>query len=133
MPQGARELVLHHPLQPFAPARVRRWPTSRAVSVTRQAWHPAADALCGPRSVPAPWFADVLPAARTRTQDAAARSRCARFLADPAGQFLRQRMGLRLPDEIEVSDDLEPLTAPAHGLDRWHLQQAVFDACVRRR
>ena len=39
-------------------------------------------------------------------------------------------MGLRLPDEIEVNDDLDPLTTPVHGLDRWRLQQAVFDACV---
>jgi exodeoxyribonuclease V gamma subunit len=53
-----------------------------------------------------------------------------RFLADPAAHFLRTRMGLRLPDEIDVSDDLDPLTAPSHGLDRWRLQQHVFDACV---
>ena len=53
-----------------------------------------------------------------------------RFLFDPAGQFLRQRMGLRLPDEIDAHDDLDPLTAPARGLDRWKLQNGVFEACA---
>ncbi|MDR7132880.1 exodeoxyribonuclease V gamma subunit [Lysobacter niastensis] len=126
-PKARRELVLHHPLQPFAPRAFGMADEPRHFSY-QKAWHPAADALCGARSVPAPWFTDVLPEAEPEQELPLIALR--RFLTDPAGQFLRQRMGLRLPDEIAASDDLDPLTTPASGLDRWSLQQVVFDACV---
>jgi len=125
---GARRaLVLQHPLQPFAPRAFGDVEEPRHFSY-QAAWHPAADALRGPRSDVRPWFSDVLPEAEAETDLPLAALR--RFLTDPAEHFLRARMGLRLPDDIAVHSDLDPLTAPAGGLERWRLQQVVFDACV---
>jgi len=120
-------LVLHHPLQPFSPRAFGQRDEPRHFSYLAP-WHPAADALRGPRREPAPWFTDALPAVDAPAELPLVALR--RLLADPAGQFLRQRMGLRLPDEIDAHDDLDPLTAPARGLDRWKLQNVVFEACV---
>ncbi|GAA5067526.1 exodeoxyribonuclease V subunit gamma [Lysobacter panacisoli] len=122
-----RDLVVQHPLQPFSPRAFSDGDDPRHFSYQGQ-WHPAADALRRPREEPGPWFSDVLTQAEPESELALVALR--RFLVDPAGHFLRTRMGLRLPDEIEAGDDLDPLTAPARGLDRWRLQQVVFDACV---
>ncbi|MDI9238123.1 exodeoxyribonuclease V subunit gamma [Lysobacter sp. LF1] len=120
-------LVLHHPLQPFSPRTfgIRDEPRHFSYQAT---WHPAADALAAPRIDPAPWFSDVLPAEPSPTELPLIALR--RFLVDPAGQFLRQRMRMRLPDEIESLDDLDPLAPSDSGLERWKLDQAVFDACA---
>jgi exodeoxyribonuclease V gamma subunit len=48
----------------------------------------------------------------------------------PAEQFLRQRLGLRLPEVEAAAEDIEPLRAPGGGLDRHRLQHAVFDALL---
>jgi exodeoxyribonuclease V gamma subunit len=53
-----------------------------------------------------------------------------RFLLSPAEQFLRQRMGLRLPEAEKAGEDIEPLRAPGGGLERSRLQHAVFDALL---
>jgi exodeoxyribonuclease V gamma subunit len=53
------------------------------------------------------------------------------FLRDPADAFLRNRLGIRLPETGEADDDLDPLAPPGSGLQRWQLQQAVLDACVQ--
>lgn len=126
-PAARDALVLHHPLQPFSPRAFGAEEEPRHFSY-QKAWHPAADALSAPRTEPGPWFTGVLDAAEPPRELALTTLR--RFLVDPAGQFLRQRMGLRLPDEIEGHDDIDPLTAPARGLERWKLQQVVFDACA---
>ena len=120
-------LVLHHTLQPFSPRAFGNAAEPRQFSYL-QAWHPAARAVGGVRNGIGPWFGDVLDAAAPDSELSLVALR--RFLADPPGQFLRERMGLRLPDEIDHGDDSEPLVAPAGGLERWHLQQCVFDACV---
>lgn len=126
-PAARDALVLHHPLQPFSPRAFGTPEEPRHYSY-QQEWHPAADALRAPRRDAEPWFVEPLSdIALPQELDLVA---LRRFLADPAGQFLRQRMGLRLPDEVEGHDDIDPLTAPARGLDRWRLQQVVFDACV---
>lgn len=120
-----RELVLHHSLQPFSPRAFGDGDDPRRFSY-QATWHPAADALRGPRAPLGPWFTDVLSEAEAETELPLVALR--RFLADPPAHFLRTRMGLRLPDEIDVHFDLDPLTTPSHGLDRWRLEQAVFDA-----
>ncbi len=124
---AAGELVVHHPLQPFSPRAFGERDEPRRFSYLA-AWHPAATALRAPRGEPAPWFSDALAAVDAPAELPLTALR--RFLADPPGQFLRQRMGLRLPDEIDAHDDLDPLSAPARGLDRWKLEQAVFEACA---
>ena len=53
-----------------------------------------------------------------------------RLFADPAGQFLRHRLGLRLPDPAGEDSDLEPLLAPSGGLDQYGLQQQVLEAVL---
>ncbi|WP_254200773.1 exodeoxyribonuclease V subunit gamma [Lysobacter sp. MMG2] len=121
------DLVLHHPLQPFSPRAFGERAEPRHFSYLAP-WHPAADALRAPRSAPAPWFGEALPAIDAPAELPLIALR--RFLADPPGQFLRQRMGLRLPDEVDALDDLDPLSAPTNGLERWKLQQVVFDACA---
>ena len=53
-----------------------------------------------------------------------------RFLMAPAEQFLRQRLGLRLPEVEAAAEDIEPLQAPGAGLERIALQRAVFDGLL---
>lgn len=125
---GAREaLVLHHPLQPFSPRAFGDADEPRHFSYLAP-WHPAAAALRAPRGAGGPWFNDAL--APVDGPDELPLIALRRFLEDPPGQFLRQRMGLRLPDEIGAGDDLDPLSSPSRGLDRWKLEQAVFAACA---
>ncbi|MFT4198666.1 MAG: exodeoxyribonuclease V subunit gamma, partial [Pseudoxanthomonas sp.] len=129
--RAARELVLHHPLQPFAPAAFGAGqgdapPDPRAFSY-RGHWHPAAGRLAGARTVLTPWMAAgtalATPTAAERELSLAA---LRRFLMDPAAAFLQQRLGLRL-DAVEAAGaDVEPLQAPARGLQRSELQRAVF-------
>ena len=54
-----------------------------------------------------------------------------RFLTDPAGQFLRQ-LGLRLPDEVDLAEDIELLVRPERGIERARLQQHVFEWLLDR-
>lgn len=126
-PDARSELVLHHSLQPFSPRAFGDSSDPRHFSF-QQAWHPAADALHGPRTVLAPWFNTAL--RESEPEQELPLTALRRFLTDPAGEFLRTGMGLRLPDEVEASDDLDSLTAPTHGLEGWKLKQAVFDACA---
>jgi len=49
---------------------------------------------------------------------------------DPPAAFLRQRLALRLPEEADDGDDVEPLVLPGRGVQRQQLQQAVFDALL---
>ncbi len=133
--EAAKEqLVLRHPLQPFAPAAFgQRDADGRAdprVFSYRGHWHPAADRVAGARAALSPWWpAD---ASLPPPEPAAELSLDAlrRFLLDPAGQFLRQRLALRLPEPEAGGDDIEPLHAPPRGLLRQALQRAVFDALL---
>ncbi len=125
-------LVLRHPLQPFAPAAFGSG-DPRHFSY-RGHWHPAAGRLAGTRTPLPPWIeaATALappPEAETELSLDALR----RFLLAPAEQFLRQRLGLRLPEVDEVGDDIEPLQAPGRGLARTLLQRAVFEALLAGR
>ncbi|MFC7301477.1 exodeoxyribonuclease V subunit gamma [Cognatiluteimonas weifangensis] len=125
----AEALVLRHPLQPFAPAAFGS-EDPRQFSY-RQHWHPAAGRLSGARTPLAPWMDATAalappPAAETELSLDALR----RFLLAPAEQFLRQRLGLRLPQLDAAGEDVEPLQAPGRGLERHQLQRAVFDALL---
>ncbi|MEO5566152.1 MAG: exodeoxyribonuclease V subunit gamma [Luteimonas sp.] len=126
---AARELVLRHPLQPFSPAAFGS--ADRRHFSYRELWHPAAGRLAGTRLPLAPWIdaaAALAPPAEVETELPLDALR--RFLMDPAGRFLRQRLGLRLPEIERAGDDIEPLQAPGRGRERNQLQRAVFDALL---
>jgi len=122
-----KHLVVHHPLQPFAPAAfggIGQDDEPRRFSYQRQ-WHPAAGETGGSRQPLPAWFKPSLPdtpPAETSLPLAALR----RFLTDPAGQFLHERLGLRTGGEIAADQDIEPLTLPARGLERHHLHQHIL-------
>lgn len=126
---AARELVLRHPLQPFSPAAFGA--SDDRLFTYRGHWHPAAGQLSGARTALAPWMeatAALSPPAESETKLPIEALR--RFLLDPAGQFLRQRLGLRLLELEEAGEDIEPLQAPGRGWQRSLLQRAVFDALL---
>ena len=129
---AAKQLVLAHPLQPFAPAAFGAGDARRFSY--GQHWQGAAHTLGGQRTPLAPW----MPADAPLTKVAAAEGptelplqELRRFLLDPAGSFLRHRLGMRLPETDAIGEDIEPLQAPAAGLARHALQRAVFEALLR--
>ena len=126
---AAKQLVLRHPLQPFSPAAFGAG-DARQFSYRGQ-WRPAAQQLSATRRVLPPWIESAQQLEATAGPErelslAALR----RFLLDPAGQFLRQRLDLRLPETEAIGEDIEPLQAPPRGLARSQLQRAVFDALL---
>ena len=96
----------------------------------RRQWRPAVDSLTGQRQPLAPWVAGALPADDIAVPTNVSIDELRRLFADPAGQFLRHRLGMRLPDPAGEDSDLEPLLAPTRGLEQYGLQQHVFDAAL---
>ncbi len=125
--EAARALVLRHPLQPFSPAAFGSEDAHHFSY--RGHWHPAAGRLSGTRETLAPWMdaANAL-APPIELERELSLDSLRRFLQAPAEHFLRQRLGLRLPDAEQANEDIEPLQAPGRGLERNALQRAVFDA-----
>ncbi|RNF83642.1 exodeoxyribonuclease V subunit gamma [Lysobacter psychrotolerans] len=127
-----RALVVHHPLQPFAAAAFgagdgQDGDEPRRFSY-RGEWHPAANRTGAPRRELGRWLDAPLPAVEAAATVSLTELRG--FLRDPADAFLRQRLAIRLPETADAVDDCDPLAPPPRGLQRWQLQQAVFDACV---
>ncbi len=129
-----RQMVVRHPLQPFAPAAFGGDGEPRRFSYRRQ-WYPAAGAVGGERRQLAPWFSGALqaPVPEALQDERLPLDALRRFLGDPAGQFLGQRLGLRLAGEIDDSDDIEPLLVPAGGREHSALQQQVLAALLQGR
>lgn len=129
-PAAARQMTVRHSLQPFAPAAFGGGEEPRRFSY-RQQWHPAAGSLGGARRALAPWFARPLPPMESASGEAdLSVDALRRFLTDPASQFLSQRLGLRLPDDVDNAEDVEPLVMAARGSDTALLQQAVIEATL---
>lgn len=129
---AARDLVLQHTLQPFSPAAFGAG-DARFFSYRRQ-WHPAAGGLSGARTALPPWMDAALALSPPQgIETDLSLDALRRFLLDPAGQFLRQRLGLRLPEPEDAGEDIEPLQAPSRGLQKAQLQRAVFDALLEGR
>ena len=130
--QAERALVLRHPLQPFSPSAFGS-EDARLFSYRGQ-WHPAAGRLSGMRDALTAWMSEgsslTLPVEDDRDLSLDA---LRRFLQAPAEQFLRQRLGLRLPEIEDAGEDIEPLQAPGRGLERMALQRAVFDGLLAGR
>ena len=130
--ETARGLVLRHPLQPFSPAAFGS--EDQRLFSYREHWHHAAGRLSGARDTLAPWMdaASAL-AAPVEVERELSLDALRRFLQAPAEQFLRQRLGLRLPEIDVANEDIEPLQAPGGGLERIALQRAVFEARLQGR
>src|SRR5690606_5576560 len=125
----AGALVLRHALQPFSPAAFGS-EDPRHFSYGAH-WHPAAGRLSGARTRLLPWMpADAPLAPQEELENELSLDALRRFLLAPAEQFLRQRLGLRLPEVEQAGEDIEPLRAPGRGLERHQLQHAVFDALL---
>lgn len=125
---AAAQLVVRHPLQPFAPAAFGGDDEPRRFSYANE-WRPAATRTDAPRQPLAPWSGAPL-AASDAGESELSLDALRRFLTDPAGQFLKQRLGVRLPEENTSSQDIEPLLLPGHGLALSRLQHALFEALV---
>lgn len=130
---AARALVVQQPLQPFAAtafgAANGNAPDPRRFSY-QAAWRPAVDSLGGQRALLAPWVdADLSPIPDPSAAEVSI-DELRRLFADPAGQFLRHRLGLRLPDPAGTDRDLEPLLPAGGGLGQYALQQQVFAAAL---
>jgi len=123
-------LVVRHSLQPFAAAAFgapgEDGADPRRFSYRRQ-WRPAIDSLAAQRQPLAPWLDGELVDDTVALLASVSIDDLRRLFGDPAGQFLRQRLGMRLPEPAEADSDLEPLGAPGHGLAQYGLQQQVFE------
>ncbi|MFL6591425.1 MAG: exodeoxyribonuclease V subunit gamma, partial [Luteimonas sp.] len=134
-------LVVRHALQPFAPAAFgaphedESLPVVVAIEPRRFSfdarWHPAASAAAGDgidaAFVPPAWR---LP---TRTLDEAGfvgLDRLRRALLRPHAVYLRDGLGLRLPEDEPALPEHEPLGAP-DALENYTLRHAVFEAWRR--
>lgn len=124
----AEALVVRHPLQPFSTAAFGAGGDPRRFSYAAR-WREAA-AGAGRRRVPLPpWFeGELLPAPDAEPDLPLSALR--RFLMRPAEELLR-RMDVRLVGIEERGEDLEPLDAPAGGLERSRLQHALFEALLQ--
>ncbi|WP_454827890.1 exodeoxyribonuclease V subunit gamma [Pseudoxanthomonas wuyuanensis] len=119
-------IVVRHTLQPFAPAAFGSGDEPRRFSY-RASWRPAADRLGGARRALPPWLTQQLPSLQDDAGELSLDT-LRRFFVDPHGRFLSQRLGLRLPEPVEQTEDVEPLVLPGRGLERMTLQQALIDA-----
>ena len=52
------------------------------------------------------------------------------FLHLPAKHFLQKRLGMQLPREYDAHEDIEPFDLMADGLEKYKLQQVVFNAML---
>jgi exodeoxyribonuclease V gamma subunit len=116
------EIVRRHPLQPFAPRNVD---AARPFSFDPAALSGARAAVSGQR--PRPPFLDhplpPRPAADVELADLVS------FAQHPVRGFLRQRLGIRVPDEDD--DLLDQLSADLRPLARWDVGERMLDARMR--
>lgn len=124
-------LVVRHPLQPFSPEAFGAGGDPRRFSYRRAWWDAASGAARRRTSLPS-WFDPAtvaLPAGEAEPRLHA--DALKRFLVAPAEAFLQQSLGLRLAEVDAAGEDIEPLLAPARGLEKYTLQQAVQAAVLR--
>jgi exodeoxyribonuclease V gamma subunit len=122
----AEHLVVRHPLQPFSRSYFDG-SDGRLFSYAR-AWLDAARTEVEAQIAP---FAETeLEAAEEelRTLDI---EELIRFLRNPAQSFLIQRLGLKLPDEVEIPEDTEPFDAD--NLERYQLRQSLLQGLLNER
>ncbi|QDO90127.1 exodeoxyribonuclease V subunit gamma [Ornithinimicrobium ciconiae] len=139
-PGGAGPLVRHHPLQPYdvrnlggvAPDLPPLRPDAMPFSFDPCALAGAEAALSRP-AVPetgggASWLVDEPLRERVEQSRDVDLEDLQRFLAQPAQGFLRQRLGLLLPDQPEESAEGIPIELD--GLERWKIGDRMLRAVL---
>lgn len=131
-PDAARQaLTVVHPLQPFSVAAVGGdvGDGSDARRFTYQAgWARAAAQTRLQRSPPPP-FATPLPDSEPAVISDWTREQLVRVLSHPPRAFLSDGLGLHLPEAQDRLPEEEPFDS-VDGLDRYHLDSRVLDACL---
>ncbi|MDQ3624120.1 MAG: exodeoxyribonuclease V subunit gamma, partial [Verrucomicrobiota bacterium] len=110
-------LVTQHRLQPFSPAHFAG--DSRLFSYSMENWRASQSSLA-PRHPP-PLFGEQPLPEPDLTWRLVDLDRLARFFTNPARVFVRDRLGVRLPDDEPPLDDREPIELDALG--RYELRQ----------
>jgi len=122
----AEHLVVHHPLQPFS--RTYFDGSDRRLFSYAHTWSDAARAEAGDR-IPAFFDAELGPPAEDlRILDI---EDLIRFLRNPAHYFLARRLGLRLPEEVEILEDTEPFDGD--NLERYQLRHSLAQGLLAGR
>src|SRR3990167_365348 len=131
-PDDARKgLVVTHPLQPFSIAAVGGdvGEGSDARRFTYQAgWAKAAALTLSLRSPPPPFATPLRESAHTMDKEWT-REQLVRVLSPPPQAFLTRGLGLHLPEKQDRLPEEEPFDS-IDGLDRYHLDARVLDACL---
>ncbi|MCE7032311.1 exodeoxyribonuclease V subunit gamma [Lysobacter sp. GX 14042] len=127
-PDTARQAwPVRHPLQPFAAAAFGGGDPRRFSY--RRDWHPAAGQAGAGQAPLARWVQVPAPMAGA-AQEVLTLDGLRRFYRDPAGEYLRQRLGMRLPEQPQVLEDVEPLVVPGGGIDRTRIDDALLQALL---
>ena len=128
-----RELVVRHALQPFSPAAFgaplvdEHQPDPRRFSFDAR-WHAAADEGTGDAAVPV--FAPAPLARAVDTGAVLSIERLRSALSRPHAAYLRDGLGLRLPEEEPPLAEHEPFGAP-DPLARYTLRGTAFESWLR--
>ena len=129
--QVREALCVHHPLQPFSPRAFGAGENDAGGSGAieprrfsyRKEW--AMPALATAQTTEPPFIATPLPTMTSdHTQAAPDRDALLRFFVNPARDWLRERLGLRLPDAAHAAIDREPLGE--NGLLRYGAIEALL-------
>lgn len=120
-PEGMAEVVTRHPLQPFDPRNFR---PGRPLSFDRAALAGARAAQHPARHRPGLLHRPLAPVARTDVDLAD----LVAFVTHPTQAFLRQRLGVRVPDRDE--DIADALDIGLDPLARWDLGDRMLEALL---
>lgn len=127
-----RHLVVEHPLQPFSRRYFERGEGAAAQLFTYDAdWVMPARQAAGDRSAQAPFCSAPLPERDGDGQDEISLAALMRFLRDPTGFFLRERLGVTTWGEDEALSDDEPFALD--GLDAHRHRDEWLEECLAGR
>lgn len=127
----SEHIRINHPMQPFAAGNFTGG-RLRGFSAT---WFLAAERLAEPAVGASPWFSQALPAAPEQDLEVGQLLQCFRH---PARYLLKERLGLRLPEEQEALEQDEPFEIDRNaekglkGLALKAVEQAWDEASERR-
>jgi exodeoxyribonuclease V gamma subunit len=135
-------LVVRHALQPFSPAAFGAAHVGEAADARGHGdprrfsydarWREAADAVPGARAEPPFVAPGLLLAKEDPDERVVLLDRLRSTLLRPQAAYLREGLGLRLPEDEALRDTHEPLGSP-DALRHYQLREAVFSAWLGER